>query len=129
MTDPIADMLVIIKNGQATNKPFVVFSYSKIKLEIAKILEAEGYLGSIQKRSKKNLKLIEVALVYQNKEPRISGIKRISKPSRRIYKSTKEIFRVKNGIGIAIYSTSKGLLSDENARKQKVGGELMLEIW
>ena len=110
-------------------KPIAVFPHSKIKLEIAKALEKEGYLGGAQKRNKKNLKLVEVGLIYENGEPKISGLKRVSKPSRRIYRSSKEIFRVKNGMGLALYSTPRGLLTDREAKKQKVGGELMFEIW
>lgn len=129
MTDPISDMLIRIKNAQMAKKTAVSFPYSKIKFEISKTLEKAGYLIGAQKRSKKNLKLLEVGLIYENGEPKISGLKRISKPSRRIYRALKEIFRVKNGVGIAIYSTPKGLLTDQEARKQKVGGELLFEIW
>src|SRR3989344_825101 len=129
MTDPIYDMLIRIKNAQAAKKPDVVFPHSKIKLEIAKTLEKEGYVGSVQKRNKKNLKLIEVGLIYESGEPKISGLKRISKPSRRVYRTSKEIFKVKNGMGLAVYSTSKGLLTNKEAAAKKIGGELMFEIW
>lgn len=110
-------------------KPTVIFPYSKIKFEIAKIFENEKYLAGVQKKHKKNLKLIEVGLLYENGEPRISGIKRISRPSRRIYRASKEIFGVKNNTGTGLYSTPNGLLTSKEARKQKVGGELLLEIW
>lgn len=129
MTDPISDMLIRIKNAQMAKKPAVSFPHSKIKFEIAKILENEKYVGGVQKKHKKNLKLIEVDLLYENGAPRISGIKRISKPSRRVYRAWKEIFGVKNNTGIGLYSTPKGLLTNKETRKQKVGGELLLEIW
>ena len=108
----------------------MVFPYSKIKFEISKALEQAGYLASVEKKGKKNLKLLETVLIYdENGRPKISGLKRVSKPSRRIYRASKEIFRVKNGTGLALYSTPKGLLTDQEAKKQKVGGELMFEIW
>lgn len=129
MTDPISDMLIRIKNAQMVKKPVAAFPYSKIKLEIARVLEKAGYLGGVQKRNRKAFKFIEVNLVYENGEGKISDIKRVSKSSRRIYRASKEIFGVKNGGGLGIYSTSLGLLTDKEARKQKVGGELLLEVW
>ncbi|MDO8523288.1 MAG: 30S ribosomal protein S8 [bacterium] len=130
MTDPISDMLIRIKNAQAVKKETVSFAHSKLKTEIAKILESRGYIGATQNHGKKQKKLIEVTLVYgADGMPKISGVKRISKPSRRIYRGAGEIFSVKNGLGTAVYSTTKGLLTDREARKQKVGGEILFEIW
>ena len=110
-------------------KPTVSFPYSKVKFEISKVLESGGYLTDLQKKGRKNLKLIEAKLVYENRMPKISDVNRVSKPSRRIYRAYRDIFSVKNGLGVAVYSTPKGLLTDKEAKKQKVGGELLFEIW
>lgn len=123
-------MLIRIKNAQAVKKETASFAHSKLKAEIAKILESRGYIGSVENHGKKQKKLIEVALLYgADGAPKISGVKRISKPSRRIYRGVGEIFSVKNGLGTAVYSTTNGLLTDREARKQKVGGEILFEIW
>lgn len=128
--DPIADMLIRIKNAQSSQKESVTFVYSKIKLEIAKILERIGYVGPVSKKGRKNKKLIEVGLLYDgNGNPKISNVKRLSKPSKRIYHGFREIFRIKNGYGVAVYSTPKGLLTDREARKEKLGGEALFELW
>lgn len=130
MTDPISDMLIRIKNAQAVKKETASFAYSKLKMEIAKLLESQGYIGTIENHGKKQKKLIEVGLVYgEDGSPKVSGLKRISKPSKRIYRGYSEIYRVKNGLGLGVYSTTKGLMSDKDARKQKVGGENLFEIW
>ena len=128
--DPIADMLIRIKNAQRVKKPEASFSYSKIKFEIAQVLEKEGYLGSIERRGRKNSKLVEAKLLYgENGDPRVTGVARISKPSRRIYRSYREIYPPKGGFGLAVYSTPKGLMTHKEARKQKIGGEILFEIW
>ncbi|MBI2021058.1 30S ribosomal protein S8 [Candidatus Giovannonibacteria bacterium] len=130
MTDPISDMLIRIKNASAVNKPAVSFGYSKLKFEIAKILESEGFIKDVEKKGKKNKKNIEAGLVYDTDgKPRFTNIKRISKLSKREYRGFREIFGVKNGIGIGVYSTPKGIKSDKEARKEKVGGEILFEIW
>lgn len=130
MTDPIADMLIRIKNAQAVKKETAVFGYSKLKMEIAKLLESRGFIGGIENHGKKYKKLIEVKLIYgADGTPKVSGLKRISKASKRIYRGYNEIYKVKNGLGLGVYSTTKGLISDKDARKQKVGGENLFEIW
>ena len=130
MTDPISDMLIRIKNAQAVGKETASFGYSKLKMEIAKVLEKEGFISDVERRGKKLRKLIEVKLLYgADRRPKISGVKRISKPSRRVYFGFREARKVINGMGIAVYSTTKGLLSDRQARKEKVGGENLFEIW
>jgi len=129
MTDPISDMLIRIKNAGAVGKKTADFGYSKLKWEIAKILENNQYLGEVSKKGKKNKKLIETTLRYdEDGTPKISDVKRISKPSRRIYFGHRQIHSVKSGFGIAVYSTTQGLLTDQEARKQKLGGELLFEI-
>ncbi|MEK9175263.1 MAG: 30S ribosomal protein S8 [Patescibacteria group bacterium] len=128
--DPIADMLIRIKNAQFAHKEIVAFGHSKLKLEIAKILERVGYVGSVSKKGRKNKKFIEIELLYDNNgNPKISYVKRLSGPSKRLYRGFREIFRPKNGYGIAIYSTPKGLLTDSEARKEKIGGEALFELW
>jgi len=128
MTDPIADMLTRIRNAVAVNKPEVVLPYSKIKLAIAKILVKEEYLESAEKIDEKfsNLKLV---LKYNNKKPVITHIKRISKPGRRVYVGKDSIPFVLNDLGIAVMSTSRGVMSNRQARRSRVGGELICEIW
>lgn len=130
MTDPISDMLIRIKNAQMAKKPDTAFPYSKIKFDIAKILERDGYITDTQKKGRKNQRLIEIKLSYNAEgKSKISEIKRISKLSRRVYRGWREIFPVKRGIGMAVYSTPKGLLTGKEARSQKVGGELLFEIY
>jgi small subunit ribosomal protein S8 len=128
--DPIADMLTQIRNALATKKEKVFVPFSNLKFEIAKILEKEKFVEKIEKVGKKVKKKIKIILKYDNnKVSAISGLKRISKPGQRIYQSFKKIKPVKRGYGIAIISTPKGLMTDKEARKQKLGGEVICEIW
>ena len=130
MTDPISDMLIRIKNAQAVKKDSASFGYSKLKMEIAKILEKQGFISEVERRGKKQRKLIEVKLLYTPEgTSKISGVKRISKPSRRVYAGFRDVHSVKNGLGLAVYSTTKGILTDKEARRGKVGGENLFEIW
>lgn len=129
MTDPASDMLIAIKNAQAVLKETVDIPISNLRYEIAKILEKNGFIAKVEKKGKKMKKLIEITLKYDNKRPAISGLKKISKPGQRIYKKAKELKPVKGGYGIAIISTSKGLMTNKEARKQKLGGEVLCEIW
>jgi len=130
MTDPIADMLTRIRNAQAVKKETVIFPYSKIKWEILNVLSKNGYIKGLDKTNKKNRKFIEIILKYDEEEiPKISELKRVSKPSRRIYVHAKDIWFFKKGLGIKILSTPKGILSDKDAKKLNIGGEVLLEIW
>jgi len=130
MTDPIADMLTRIRNAQAVKKETVVFPYSKIKWEILNVLSKNGYIKGLDKTNKKNKKFVEIILKYDEEEtPKISELKRVSKPSRRVYVHAKDIWFFKKGLGIKILSTPKGILSDKEAKKLNVGGEVLLEIW
>ena len=129
MTAPITDMLNRIRNAQAVLHPTVEVPFSNLKYEIAKILEKQRFVKKVAKIGKKTKRIIEITLKYEDKTPVISGLKRISKPGQRIYKSFKEIKPVKGGYGIAIISTSKGLMTNKEARKQKLGGEVICEIW
>lgn len=127
LTDPISDMLIRIKNGQMRKKEFIeVYPKSKMKIEILKILKKEGFIEDYEEKEKS----IVVKLRYfPDGSPVITDLKRVSKPSRRVYVSYKELKPVMNGIGIAILSTPKGILTDKEAKKLKVGGELLLEVW
>lgn len=127
--DTISNMLTIIRNGQAVGKEMVVVPYSKLKLDIAKILEKEKFVKSAEAKGKKNKKTIELELAYgKDGAPAIKSIKRISKSSKRVYVPLKKIHPVQYGKGIWIISTPKGILTDKEARNQKVGGEAMCEI-
>ncbi len=139
--DPIADMLNRIRNAQAVGYPMVEFPFSNIKYEIAKILAKQGFIEKVERKGKKTKKMIEIILKYtsrdisrmgskyQDKTPVISGLKRISKSGQRIYLDSSRIKQVKGGHGIAIVSTSKGLMTGREAKKQKIGGEVLCEIW
>ena len=129
MTDPISDMLNRIRNAQAMLHPQVALPFSNLKYEIAKLLEKKAFIEKVAKVGKKTKKFIEITLKYTDKIGAISGMKRISKPGQRIYLPAKNLRPVKGGYGIAIISTSKGLMTNNEARKQKLGGEVMCEIW
>lgn len=131
MTDPIADMLTRIRNGLNANLTTVDIPCSKVKVEIARILKQEGYINdySVAGDTAKE-KTITVELKYgPEKQKVISGLKRISKPGLRVYAKGDNIPRVLNGLGVAIISTSKGLMADRDARKQNLGGEVVAYVW
>ena len=129
VTDPIADMIIQLKNASSVKRASVSLPYSKEKQAIAEILEREGYLKAVTKKGKKIKKTIEVELIYPEGKAKIRGVKRVSKPSRRVYISYKAARPVKSGYGLAIITTPKGILTDSEARKEKVGGELLFNIW
>jgi small subunit ribosomal protein S8 len=123
-------MLTIIRNAQMARRNKVVVPYSAMNLLLIKILQKEGFIGQYEKNGKKINKNIEIILKYDSEgKPAISNIKRISKPSRRVYCKISELKPVKQGYGMAIVSTPKGVLSDSEARKLKVGGEVICEVW
>ena len=126
MTDPIADMLTRIRNANQMRNKEVSMPISKMKVEIAKILDAEGFITNYTV----NENTLTLTLKYgQNKERVITGLKRISKPGLRVYAGADEIPHVLNGLGIAIISTPKGVMTDKLARKNNVGGEVIAYIW
>jgi small subunit ribosomal protein S8 len=129
MTDPIADFLNRIRNAQALSHPEVRIPFSKLKFEIAKILEREKFVEKTSKVGRKTRKIIKIDLKYENSKPVISGLKRTSKPGQRIYLSVKRIKPVRGGYGFAIISTPKGLMTDKEARRKKAGGEILCKIW
>lgn len=127
--DPIADILNMIKNASKAGHETVSFPYSKIKFEVASCLEKAGYIKSVSKKIKKETQVIEVALLYKGDMPRIHDIERVSKVSRRTYVGVGDLKPFKNGQGSLILSTPKGILIDKEARKEHVGGEVILSIW
>ena len=130
MTDPIADMLTRIRNANQMRYKEVEVPASKIKISIADILKNEGYVADYKIKKNNVQDIIVLNLKYgQNKERVITGLKRISKPGLRVYAKAEELPRVLNGLGIAIISTSKGLMVDREARKQSLGGEVLAYIW
>jgi len=127
--DPIADLLVRIKNAQASGHELVEAPFSKVKFAISKILEREGIIGAVEKKGVKNKEKIEITLKYDQGVGAIGEIKRVSKPGQRIYTSSEKIRSVKQGYGLSIISTSQGLMTDKEARKKKIGGEILFQIW
>ena len=128
--DPIADMLTRIRNANANKHESVLVPQSKTKLAIAEILKEEGYISSYKAVEAEGIKMIEITLKYgPNGEKVIQGLKRISKPGLRIYTNAEQLPKVLNGLGIAIVSTSKGIITDKNARKLNVGGEVLAYVW
>lgn len=129
MTDPIADMLTRLRNAVAVKKSEVVLPFSKVKFSIAKLLEAEHYIKKAEKIEITARPFIRVELKYENGRPALNHLKRISKPGQKIYVNKENVPRVLNGFGLAVLSTSKGIMSSVQARRDKIGGELMCEIW
>ena len=130
VTDPIADMLTRIRNANQMRYKEVEVPASKMKLEIARILKEEGFINDYKVKKNNVQNIIVLSLKYgQNKERVITGLKRISKPGLRVYAKATEVPRVLNGLGIAIISTSNGVMTDKNARTQNLGGEVLAYIW
>jgi len=127
--DPISDMLTSIRNAVAVGHPTVNVPFSNLKYKIAKILGKEDFIEKVEKKGKGVKKSLEITLKYDGKVSAISDLKRISKLGQRIYLPYKKIKKVREGFGIAIISTSKGLMTNKEARKQKLGGEVICEIW
>lgn len=123
--DPIADMLIAIKNGYMANLPSVTMPLSKFKLEVAKALEKEKFIGKIQNQDKK----ITIELLYENQKPKISQIRKVSKLGLRVYTKSKKIPVLKGGRGIYIISTPLGVMTSKEAKQKKVGGEVICKVW
>ena len=127
--DPISNMIIMIKNASLAGKETVSFPYSKIKNAIALCLKKEGYIAEATKKVKGGQNVLEVALIYKEGKPRITEVSRLSKQSRRVYFGMKDIHTVRNGQGMLVLSTPKGILSGKEARKEQVGGEALFKIW
>ena len=129
VTDFVADFLTVVRNASMAHKEKVTAPASNMTTKIAEILKEEGFVESIKPFSEGPKKYIRIHLKYIRKKPAIQGLQRISKPGRRVYVANDEVPRVQGGLGVAIVSTSKGLLTDQQARKTKVGGELLCKVW
>jgi len=125
MSDPIADMLTRIRNAQATEKVSVAMPSSKVKLAIAEVLKSEGYIEDFAVRSNEGKNTLEIGLKYYAGKPVIEKIERVSRPGLRVYKGREGIEPVMNGLGVAIVSTSRGVMTDRRARETGVGGEVL----
>jgi small subunit ribosomal protein S8 len=129
VTDPIADLIIRIKNASDAGKSSVSVPYSSLKENIAHVLVKGGYISSVEVKGKKIDKTLEINLSYIGSEPRVHGIDRLSKPSRRLYQKSKDIRMFKSGFGNIVFSTPQGILLDADAKKLKVGGEILFKIW
>jgi small subunit ribosomal protein S8 len=130
MTDPVSDMLTRIRNATTVRHDRTDVPASKMKLEIAKILKQEGYIRTFKLLEEGPQGLIRIYLKYaEDGEPVIHGLRRISTPGRRVYRAADELPKVQNGLGVAVVSTNRGVLTDEQARGLRVGGEVLCEVW
>lgn len=123
--DPVANMLVTIKNGYMAKKPEVALPFSKFKMEIAKVLQQEGFVGEVKHEDSK----INIALVYKNQKPRLTDIQKVSKLGMRIYSKSKNLKKVKGGLGVTIVSTPKGVMTAAQAKQKNLGGEVICKLW
>ncbi|MFH1253333.1 MAG: 30S ribosomal protein S8 [Candidatus Uhrbacteria bacterium] len=128
LTDPISDMLTRLRNAQAVRKFEITFPFSKIKFSLGKILEKEGFVLKTEAITEAGRPVIRMVLKYDRRDPAIKMIKRISKPGRRIYMKNGDLPRVLSGLGLAIVSTSNGLMTNKEARARKLGGEVICEV-
>jgi small subunit ribosomal protein S8 len=130
MTDPISDMLARIRNAGQARHPALQVPSSKLKLAVARVLADAGYLESVGVTAKDGRPVLDIKLRFgRDGKSVIDGMRRVSKPSRRVYVDAESIPRVRSGLGTAVISTNKGVLSDAAAREQRVGGELLCEVW
>ena len=129
MTDPIADMLTRVRNAIQRKHATVLVPASKLKLEILRVLKEEGYISDFEKIEDEKQGMISITLKYVEKTPVIKGLKRISKPGLKVYAKRNELPKVLNGLGVAIVSTSGGVMSDREARQKNLGGEVLAFVW
>jgi small subunit ribosomal protein S8 len=130
MTDPIADMLTRVRNANTSKKDVITLPASNVKRHIAEILASEGYVGDVSTAGEGKDRTITIRMKYgRDRQRTITGIRRVSKPGKRVYAGRDEIPRVLNGLGIAILSTPQGILTDRQARKARVGGEVLAYVW
>ena len=129
LTDPLGDMLTRIRNGQQARKDSVVSPASKLRARVLDVLQREGYIRGYQEDEQGAHKSLRIELKYFEGQPAIQHVSRVSKPGRRVYSGAQELPRVRNGLGITIVSTPKGVMSDAEARAQNVGGEVLAEVF
>ena|SRR3989344_4951597 len=127
--DTISNMIIQIKNAGNAGHNHVLVPYSKLKHSIVETLKKEKFVKDVEAKSQKGKKMLAIDLFMENRVPKIKGVKRISKPSKRIYKKSSDIRSVKNGYGALILSTSKGVMSGREARRASLGGEALFQIW
>lgn len=125
---PIANMLVQIKNAQAVGREEIIVPFSRLKNDIAEVLQKEGFLKTVEKKSKK-AKKVELPYLSLTLGSMINGIRLVSKPSRRMYAKSTELGKIRNGFGVSVVSTSRGIMTGAQARKDNIGGEVIFEIW
>jgi len=130
LNDPIADFIIRLKNASAAGKKSVIVPYSRLKYDIALKLQKARFVAEVEKHGKKVKKTLEIELIYRDRnKPRITNVRRLSKPSHRVYKNVAGIRPVRHGSGLLVLSTPRGVLTGEEARKEKVGGEALFTIW
>ena len=129
LSDPIGDMIARIKNAQLRNHKKIQLPSSKFKVKIAEVLKSEGYIIDYKVSQESNKPYLEISLKYHSGNPVISSIQRVSKPGRRVFSRAESLPKINNGLGIAIISTPKGVMTDIDARKQKVGGEIICKVF
>jgi small subunit ribosomal protein S8 len=129
LSDPIGDMIARVKNAQARNHKKVELPSSKFKVKIAEILKSEGFIKEFKVNTAENKSTLSLDLKYHSGNPVISSFERVSKPGRRIFSSADSLPKINNGLGIAIVSTPKGVMTDIDARKQKIGGEIICKVF
>ncbi|MBU2037252.1 30S ribosomal protein S8 [Patescibacteria group bacterium] len=127
--DPIADLLVRIKNAQAAGRETTEAPFSNVKMAVVKILAAKSFIEGVEKKGVKNKEKLEIKLKYDQGIGAIAGIKRVSRPGQRRYSSSSKLRPSKQGYGLMIISTSQGIMSGQDAKKKKIGGEVLCEIW
>jgi len=129
ITDSIGDLIIRLKNANRVGQESITLPASNLKEAVANALSKAGFVGAVS-RKKKNARQLEIVLAYdENKSPKINFVDRVSKPSRRVYQNSGDIKPFKNGFGAIIFSTSKGIMTDKDAKKQKIGGEVLFKIW
>ena len=127
--DVIGDMIISLKNAGLAGRDTVNVPYSQIKENIANVLKEEGFIKSVEKRMIAKKAVLTIGIILEKRVPKIKGVQRLSKTSKRVYKKSAELRPVKNGYGALVVSTPKGVMSGRNAKKQKVGGEVLFSIW
>ena len=127
--DPIANMIIMMKNASAAGKESVVMPYSNLKHAIAVCLAKEGYIGEISKKTEKGKPVLGIELIYEGKKPKITHVERVSKQSKRVYFKAKDIHAIRGNSGLLVLSTPKGILGGKDARHEQVGGEALFKMW
>lgn len=127
--DTISNFIIKLKNAGNAGQESVVVPFSKLKLSIAEVLKKEGFVKDVSEKSEKGKPVLVLSLFSENRDPKIKGVKRISKPSKRVYRKAGELRAVKNGYGSLILSTSHGVMTGKQAKSQKLGGEALFSIW